>query len=104
MGSRYGVKHRKKFNEIRRKTTSAFVCAKCGKASVKHAGFALWNCRSCGATFAGGAYSPETMVGASARRVLRGEKKARVEEDLEEPVEASEAAEGDEGSKTSEEQ
>lgn len=76
MGSRYGVKIRKKHAEIQAKSRGVYACVKCGKRGVRKQGFALWQCRSCGARFAGGAYSPETMVGAYARRILRGEKSA----------------------------
>lgn len=76
MGSRYGVKIRKKHAEMKSRASAVYACVKCGKHGVRKKGYALWQCRSCGARFAGGAYSPETMVGAYARRILRGEKSA----------------------------
>jgi len=72
MGSRYGVKIRKRRDEIIARKSSSYACLKCGKKGVKRVSFALWECGSCRAKFAGGAYSPETMVGAAARRTIRG--------------------------------
>lgn len=74
MGSRYGVKIRKKHAEMSAKSRAVYACVKCGKHGVRKNGYARWECRSCKAVFAGGAHSPETMVGAYARRTLRGEK------------------------------
>ncbi|GEM_PF-773567 len=74
MGSRYGVKIRKKHDEMTAKSRTVYACVKCGKKGIRKNGYARWECRSCKTIFAGGAYSPETMVGASARRTLRGEK------------------------------
>lgn len=78
MGSRYGVKIRKKHDEVTAKSRAVYACIKCGKKSVRKDGYARWVCRSCHTVFAGGAYSPETMVGAYVRRILRGEKIAEI--------------------------
>ncbi|MFA6048598.1 MAG: 50S ribosomal protein L37ae [Candidatus Micrarchaeia archaeon] len=75
MGSRYGVKIRKRINTVMTLQRAKHACPKCGKASVKRHGYAKWECKSCGAVFAGGAYTPETMVGASARKTLSSAKK-----------------------------
>ena len=74
MGSRYGVKIRKKHDEVTAKSRAVYICIKCGKKGVRKNGYARWECRSCKTVFAGGAYSPETMVGTYVRRILRGEK------------------------------
>ncbi|RPB18472.1 hypothetical protein L211DRAFT_843558 [Terfezia boudieri ATCC MYA-4762] len=34
-----------------------YVCAFCGKNSVKRHSTGIWNCRSCNKTVAGGAYT-----------------------------------------------
>lgn len=70
MVSRYGVKLRKKYNEVKRKQSLKYPCPKCGKKKVKRDGFARWLCNSCGAMFAGGAYEPETSAGVSARKAV----------------------------------
>ncbi len=70
MVSRYGVKLRKKYKEVKRKQSLKYACPKCGKKKVKRKGFARWECRACGALFAGGAYEPETSVGAAAKKLI----------------------------------
>ena len=70
MTSRYGVKLRKKRAEIMKKQQQKYSCPKCGKKKVKRLGFAEWECKSCGAMFAGGAYEPETSAGITARKVI----------------------------------
>ena len=40
-----------------------FVCNACGKKKVKRQGNSLWECKSCGAVFAGGTYSLSTPSG-----------------------------------------
>jgi len=45
-------------------------CPKCRKRKLKHGQtYAVWKCRSCGATIAGGAYSPHTEGGEIAMRL-----------------------------------
>ncbi len=70
MGSHYGVKTRKRETEVLRQQKTLYSCPQCGKKKVRRRGFALWECRSCGAQIAGGAYSLETSVGVSARKTL----------------------------------
>ena len=72
MVSRYGVKIRKLANKAKAQQSSLYECPKCGKLKVRRKSFAVWECRSCGAKFAGGAYTPETSVGVTARKVLSG--------------------------------
>ncbi len=72
MGSRYGVKIRKRITAVKSVQKQKHACPQCGKNSVKRLGYAKWACKGCGAVFAGGAYSPETMVGTSAKKVLSG--------------------------------
>ncbi|MBI3587906.1 50S ribosomal protein L37ae [Candidatus Micrarchaeota archaeon] len=71
MVSRYGVKTRKLHAAAVRTSRAKHACPKCGKRSVRRDGYAVWHCLSCKVRFAGGAYSPETMVGAAAKRALR---------------------------------
>ena len=70
MGSRYGAKIRKREAEVLSRQRAAYECPRCGKRKVRRRGYARWECRSCGAEFAGGAYSPETMVGSAAKKIL----------------------------------
>ena len=70
MGSRYGVKLRKKYDEVKRKQSTKYTCPKCGKKKLRRQGFAQWECRSCKAVFAGGAFEPETGAGATAKKAI----------------------------------
>ncbi len=70
MGSRYGAKVRKREAEVLARQRALYECPKCGKKRLKRRGYARWECRSCGSQFAGGAYVPETTVGAAARKIL----------------------------------
>lgn len=70
MGSRYGVKTRKRESEVLKQQHALYLCSTCGKKKVGRKGFAKWECKSCGSVFAGGAYSKETSVGISARKTL----------------------------------
>ncbi len=75
MGSRYGRTIRKREEKVLSVQRAKHVCPSCGKKNVKRKANALWICRSCNATFAGGAYSPETAVGETARKFLAGQPK-----------------------------
>ncbi len=66
MSVRYGVKLRKKHEEIRKKQKQIYLCPKCGKLKVKRIDFAQWTCKACGVVFAGGAFEPFTSIGAAA--------------------------------------
>lgn len=71
MGSHYGVRTRKQEAAILKSTRAKHECPNCGKKSVKRVSSSLWECRGCGARFAGGAYAPQTEVGASARKIIQ---------------------------------
>ncbi len=72
MSSRYGRTIRKREAAVLAVQRARHVCPACGKKSVKRRSNALWKCKSCSAEFAGGAYSPETAVGQTARKFLEG--------------------------------
>jgi large subunit ribosomal protein L37Ae len=72
---RYGAEMRKRADAVDRQRVAKYVCPTCGKRKVKREGHALWKCRSCGATFAGGAYSLTTAVGETGRRIIADVKK-----------------------------
>jgi len=70
LGSRYGKKIRERVKKATSELRKRHACPQCGKKSVKRVGFALWKCKSCKIEFAGGAYSPETTVGSTARKII----------------------------------
>jgi len=72
---RYGAEMRKRADAVDKQRIAKYVCPTCGKKNVKRAGHSLWKCRSCGVTFAGGAYSLTTAVGETGRRIIADVKK-----------------------------
>ena len=77
MVSRYGVTTRQKEAKVLKQKNAKYECPKCGKKAVKRKGTALWNCKSCSAVIAGGAYRPETAIAATARKTIESLKQAR---------------------------
>ncbi|MFH0713546.1 MAG: 50S ribosomal protein L37ae [Candidatus Micrarchaeota archaeon] len=73
MGSRYGRTIRKREEKVLEVQRAKHPCPVCGKKSVKRRANALWQCKSCGVKFAGGAYAPETAIGETARKFLEGQ-------------------------------
>lgn len=70
-GPRYGRKSRKLVADIEEKAKALYDCPQCGRAKVKRESSAIWSCRKCGYTFAGGTYTPETSLGRSVARSVR---------------------------------
>ncbi len=70
MGSRYGVKIRKRESKILQEMRKKHECPKCGKKNLRRRGTSLWICNSCGAEMAGGAYLPKTDVGSAAQKIV----------------------------------
>jgi len=66
-GPRYGVSLRKKIKISEISQHAKYVCDFCGKTSVKRKVVGVWKCRSCKVVVAGGAYSPVTVPGKSAK-------------------------------------
>jgi large subunit ribosomal protein L37Ae len=75
-GVRGGAELRKRAAAAKKLKTSRYECPKCGKSAVKRMGNSHWGCRSCGAEFAGGAYSLSTPVGQAAKRAMENVRKA----------------------------
>lgn len=72
MGSHYGRTIRKREEKVLSVQRAKHMCPVCGKKNLKRKGTARWICNSCGAEFAGGAYTPETAVGETSRKFLEG--------------------------------
>lgn len=67
---RYGARIRKRVSAVKRDKQAKYKCELCGKTAVKRISTSIWRCRHCNATFAGGAYTMTTPVGATAKRLI----------------------------------
>ncbi|MCI4322780.1 MAG: 50S ribosomal protein L37ae [Thermoplasmata archaeon] len=56
MGPRYGIRIRRRVQEIDRIKTSSSACPKCATVTVQRRGSGVYQCRRCHRTFASGAY------------------------------------------------
>ncbi len=72
LGPRYGSSVRKRYIKIVTEMKKFHRCPQCGFARVKRVSVGIWNCRKCGFTFTGGAYTPTTKLGIVAKRVAKG--------------------------------
>jgi len=71
---RYGAEIRKRAEKVDKVRQSLFACPTCGKKKVKRYGNARWECKSCNAIFAGGAFSLSTPSGVVAARLIEEQK------------------------------
>ncbi len=67
-GPRYGVRIRRRVQEIEEGLRTRHVCPQCLAVSVRRKSTGVWECRRCGNVFAGGAYRP--IVTTSFKREL----------------------------------
>ena len=67
-GPRYGVRIRRRVQEIEETRRGKHVCPKCQAQAVHRRSSGVWQCRHCGHVFAGGAYRP--VVTTSFKREL----------------------------------
>lgn len=72
LGARYGATVRKRYTEIVSSLKKAHKCPQCGVVAVRRQSVGVWECRKCGFTFAGGAYTPVTKLGIIAKRTAKG--------------------------------
>ncbi len=70
-GARYGRLARRRVAEIEADMHADHVCPECGSDAVSREGSGIWACESCGYTFTGGAYRPETPGGKAVTRSIR---------------------------------
>jgi len=59
-GPRYGRRIRLSVKEVEAKQKKAHRCPMCKKLSLQRISAGIWECKKCGAKFAGGAYTPRT--------------------------------------------
>jgi len=100
---RGGRRLRKSHNKIKSAKTSKYMCPTCSKESVKRVKIGIWECVSCGAQYAGGAYEFTTSPGVVAKRVItdlsKGNKLDISMEKLEEELFEENSEENDEEDK-----
>ena len=69
--ARYGVRARTRIRDVEAQQKTKHLCPSCGKKNVKRVSTGIWRCKKCGATFAGGAYTPRTEAGQNVEKILR---------------------------------
>jgi len=72
LGARYGATVRKRYIKVLSGVGKAHKCPQCSSESVRRRSVGVWECRKCGLTFTGGAYTPVTKLGVVARRAAKG--------------------------------
>jgi len=72
LGARYGATVRKRYIKVITEMKKKHRCPQCSFARVKRISVGVWQCRKCGFTFTGGAYTPATKLGVVSKRVARG--------------------------------
>jgi large subunit ribosomal protein L37Ae len=70
--ARYGATVRKRYIEVVTEQKKRHRCPQCHVLAVKRQSVGVWRCRKCGLTFTGGAFTPSTKLGESAKRAARG--------------------------------
>ncbi len=70
--ARYGATLRKRYVAVVSEMKRRHRCPECNMLTVKRQSIGLWKCRKCDFTFAGGAYTPSTKLGVTAKRAARG--------------------------------
>ena len=67
---KFGARLRKLYDAAIDSKNSRYECPKCHKKKVRRRSNAVWQCNSCDAKYAGGAYSFHTEVGEVAARLI----------------------------------
>ncbi len=70
-GPRYGVKVRDNVKELEKRMKEEYECPRCNHERVERESTGIWECKKCGLTFAGGAYTPQ--LGKRAHRITEEE-------------------------------
>jgi large subunit ribosomal protein L37Ae len=72
LGVRYGATVRKRYIKVITELKKPHRCPQCGFVKVHRLSVGVWQCDKCNYTYAGGAYTPITKLGAIAKRSARG--------------------------------
>ncbi|MBS3067381.1 50S ribosomal protein L37ae [Candidatus Micrarchaeota archaeon] len=67
---KFGAKIRKLVVAALKAKKALYECPACGKTKVTRKSFAVWNCKSCEAQFAGGAYIFKSEAGEISSRLI----------------------------------
>ncbi len=57
-GPRYGTRVKKRLKAVEQEMRRPHRCPNCGALRLRRVSTAIWQCRRCGAKFAGAAYTP----------------------------------------------
>lgn len=68
--ARYGASIRKQYMKAITSKKARYECPRCHKLKLGRKGMAVWECKSCDATFAGAAYSFTSEAGEIATRLI----------------------------------
>jgi len=71
LGTRYGATLRKRYLKVVTEVKRVHKCPQCSSETVSRVSVGIWNCKKCGVTFAGGAYTPVTKLGVVAKRQVK---------------------------------
>lgn len=94
-GPRYGVRIRRRVQEIEEARRASHVCPKCQAPAVRRRSSGVWQCHHCGHVFAGGAYRP--VITTSFKRELEPSAPAVEAKETKEPKAAKEGKSKAEG-------
>ena len=87
-GSRYGKGIRDRVLGIETKQRVLHKCPKCGANALERVSTGIYRCKRCGAEFAGGAYTPDTMAGSIVKKMVKQRKFLPLLKELLETTEA----------------
>jgi len=71
LGTRYGATLRKRYVKVVTEARKPHTCPQCASVAVRRESVGIWNCKKCGLTFTGGAYTPVTKLGVVAKRQVK---------------------------------
>ena len=84
LGPRYGVRIRRRVQEVEAVQKQRHSCQKCLAKSVKRVSSGVWRCRRCGLIFAGGAFRPVVTTAIKRELPPKAEELAKETEEIEE--------------------
>lgn len=73
-GSRYGVGIKKRVLKVEEKQANLKPCSFCGFKRIKRLAAGLFFCKKCSTKFTGGAYTTETLIGKTAKKIVEQKK------------------------------